>query len=79
MATDLISYDDARNSAFDNVLHKKTKDTQGGIRAMMGKNSSANAAASDEYFQFWDNKKAEDEIEAIRQERTDNYASLTRQ
>lgn len=78
-STDVISYDEAKNSAFDNVLHKQSKNSQGGIRAMMSKNSTANGAASDEYFQFWDNKKAEDEVEAIRQERTDNYASLTRQ
>jgi sterol 24-C-methyltransferase len=75
----LISYDEAKNSAFDNVLHRKSKEAKGGMRAMMNKDSKANAAAVDEYFQFWDNKKAEDEVEAIRQERTDNYASLTRQ
>lgn len=46
---------------------------------MMSKNNAANAAASKEYFQYWDNKKAEDEVEAIRQERTDNYATITRQ
>lgn len=46
---------------------------------MMNKDNKAHAAAVDEYFQFFDNKKAEDEVEAVRQERTDNYASLTRQ
>ncbi|KAK7413844.1 Sterol 24-C-methyltransferase erg6b [Neonectria punicea] len=76
---ELISYDEAQNSAFDKVLHRKSKDNQGGIRAMINKDNAAHVAAVDEYFQFWDNKKAEDEVEATRQERTDNYASLTRQ
>ncbi|KAF4966133.1 hypothetical protein FZEAL_10685 [Fusarium zealandicum] len=77
--TQLISYDEARNSAFDNVLHRQSKESRGGMRAMMNKDNKAHAAAVDEYFQFWDNKKAEDEVEAVRQERTDNYANLTRQ
>ncbi|CAM1511866.1 Fc.00g093790.m01.CDS01 [Cosmosporella sp. VM-42] len=77
--TDLISYDEARNSAFDKVLHRESKNSRGGIRSMIQKNSAANAAAADEYFQHWDNKKAEDENEAIRQARTENYASITRQ
>ncbi|KAH6895922.1 S-adenosyl-L-methionine-dependent methyltransferase [Thelonectria olida] len=76
---ELISYDEAQNSAFDKVLHRQSKDSQGGMRAMMNKDNAAHAAAVNEYFQYWDDKKAEDEVEAIRQERTDNYASLTRQ
>ncbi|KAF7552392.1 hypothetical protein G7Z17_g4351 [Cylindrodendrum hubeiense] len=75
----LISYDEARNSAFDKVLHKQSKDSKGGISAMINKDNAAHVAAVDEYFQHWDNKKAEDEDESVRQERTDNYASLTRQ
>lgn len=78
-SSELISYDEAQNSAFDNVLHRKSKESKGGMRAMINKDNRAHAAAVDEYFQFWDNKKAEDEVEAVRQERTDNYASLTRQ
>jgi sterol 24-C-methyltransferase len=78
-STELISYDEARNSAFDKALHGKSKESRGGMRAMMNKDNKAHAAAVDEYFQFFDNKKAEDEVEAVRQERTDNYASLTRQ
>ena len=46
---------------------------------MINKDNKAHAAAVDEYFQYFDNKKAEDEVQAVRQERTDNYASLTRQ
>lgn len=79
MTTELISYDEAKNSAFDKVLHRQSKDSKGGMRAMMNKDNAAHAAAVDDYFQYWDDKKAEDEVEAIRQERTDNYASLTRQ
>ncbi|KAF7559942.1 hypothetical protein G7046_g4210 [Stylonectria norvegica] len=77
--TDLISYEEAKNSAFDNVLHRESKNSQAGIRAMMNKDSTAHAAAVDEYFQHWDNKKAEDEVESTRADRTANYASLTRQ
>ena len=77
--TDIISYDEARDAAFDKVLHRESKKSQGGIRSMINKDSAAHSAAVDEYFQFWDNKKAEDEVEAIRQDRTENYASLTRQ
>lgn len=76
---ELISYDEARNHAFDSVLHRQSKNSKGGMRAMMNKDNRAHAAAVDEYFQYWDNKKAEDEVQAVRQERTDNYASLTRQ
>ncbi|KAJ3466107.1 hypothetical protein MRS44_006765 [Fusarium solani] len=76
---ELISYDEARNHAFDSVLHRQSKNSKGGMRAMMNKDNKAHAAAVDDYFQYWDNKKAEDEVQAVRQERTDNYASLTRQ
>ncbi|KAH7134177.1 S-adenosyl-L-methionine-dependent methyltransferase [Dactylonectria macrodidyma] len=76
---ELISYDVAKNSAFDKALHKQSKDSKGGISAMIKKDNAAHVAAVDEYFQHWDNKKAEDEVEATRQDRTDNYASLTRQ
>ncbi|KAI1322559.1 S-adenosyl-L-methionine-dependent methyltransferase [Xylariaceae sp. FL0255] len=43
------------------------------------KNSAANAVAVDEYFRHWDGKNAEDETDEIRQARTADYASLTRQ
>lgn len=76
---ELISYDQARNSAFDKVLHRDSAKGQGGIRAMMNKDKAAHSAAVDEYFQFWDNKKAEDETKEVREERTANYASITRQ
>lgn len=46
---------------------------------MMNKDNSAHVAAVEEYFQHWDDKAAENETEAVRQARTDDYASLTRQ
>ena len=46
---------------------------------MLGKNHTAHAAASQSYFQHWDKRDAKDETEAVRQSRTDDYASLTRQ
>lgn len=46
---------------------------------MMGKDNAAHAAAMQEYFQHWDNKDAKDETEDVRQSRTEDYASLTRQ
>ena len=75
----LISAQDARNSAFDHALHRGSTQSQGGLSAMMNKNGAAHAAAVQDYFQHWDDKRAEDETETIRQSRSDNYASLTRQ
>lgn len=75
----LLSAKDARNSAFDKVLHGGSSESRGGLRAMMGKDREANEAAVKEYFQHWDNKSAQDETEAVRQARTDDYATITRQ
>ena len=75
----LISFDDSRNSAFDKVLHRGSIQSQGGLRAMMNKNSLAHVAASQEYFRYWDDQKAEEETEDIRAERSQNYATITRQ
>lgn len=74
----VISAEQMRNSTFDSALHKNSSKSQGGLRAMMNKNSAANTAAVDEYFQHWD-KKADEETEAIREARKTDYASLTRQ
>lgn len=76
---ELISADQVKKNAFDHALHGKSGKAQGGISSMMGKSSAANAAAIDEYFQHWENKKAEDETAETRQARTADYASLTRQ
>lgn len=46
---------------------------------MMGKSNDAHVAAVEEYFQHWDGKEAENETDDIRQARTADYASLTRQ
>uniref|UniRef100_A0A8H7K823 Sterol 24-C-methyltransferase n=1 Tax=Bionectria ochroleuca TaxID=29856 RepID=A0A8H7K823_BIOOC len=78
-AQEVISHDEVRRHAFDAVLHRHSNKNQGGLSAMRQKNSAANAAASKEYFQYWDDKKAEDETAEARQERTDNYATITRQ
>ncbi|KAK2594490.1 Delta(24)-sterol C-methyltransferase [Conoideocrella luteorostrata] len=75
----LISLNDARNSAFDKILHGGSSQSLGGLRAMMGKDSYANEAAVQDYFRHWDNKTAQDETETVRKSRTDDYASLTRQ
>jgi sterol 24-C-methyltransferase len=77
--TEVISHEEARRHAFDTVLHRASGKAEGGVRALVGKNGQAYSAASKEYFQYWNDKKAEDETESIRQERTDNYATISRQ
>ncbi|KAK8045098.1 hypothetical protein PG993_005122 [Apiospora rasikravindrae] len=76
---ELITADMAKMSAFDNALHRNSNKTQGGLRAMMNKNSAAQNVAVEQYFQHWDDKKAEDETEDIRQARTADYATISRQ
>ncbi|KAH9903604.1 S-adenosyl-L-methionine-dependent methyltransferase [Xylariomycetidae sp. FL2044] len=76
---ELITAENARNSAFDHALHRDSGTTKGGLRAMMSKDHAARDAAMGEYFRHWDDKKAEDETDVIRQTRTEDYASLTRQ
>ncbi|KAK4085295.1 uncharacterized protein Triagg1_285 [Trichoderma aggressivum f. europaeum] len=75
----LLPADQARNMAFDKILHKNSSTSQGGLRAMINKDNEAHKAAVVEYFQHWDDKKAEDETEDVRQSRVIDYASLTRQ
>lgn len=75
----LLPANQAKNMAFDRVLHKNSSNSQGGLRAMVNKDNEAHKAAVVEYFRHWDDKKAEDETEAVRQARVDDYASLTRQ
>lgn len=77
--TQIISHDEARRHAFDAVLHRQSNKSVGGVSALVGKDTKAYEAASKEYFQYWDDKKAEDETEQVRQERTDNYTTITRQ
>ncbi|KAH7014244.1 S-adenosyl-L-methionine-dependent methyltransferase [Microdochium trichocladiopsis] len=78
-SSQLITAEQARNSAFDHALHGTSGSGQGGLKAMMSKDNSARKAAMDQYFQHWDDKKAEDETAEVRKARTDDYASLTRQ
>lgn len=75
----LITAEDAKNSAFDSILHGSSNNAKGGLRAMVGKDTDANSAAIKQYFQHWDDKRVEDETDEVRQARTDDYASLTRQ
>lgn len=75
----LITSEQARNSAFDHALHGTSGTGQGGFKAMMSKDNGARKAAMEQYFQHWDDKKVEDETAEVRQVRTDDYATLTRQ
>lgn len=79
VSQELISAEQVKKNSFDSVLHQSTGKSQGGIKSMIGKNNEAHSAAVDQYFQHWDGKKAEDETDEIRQARTADYASLTRQ
>lgn len=76
---ELISVEDIQRNSFEKVLHQRTGQSLGGIMSMIGKNSDAHSAAVDQYFQHWDGKKAEHETDEVRQARTADYASLTRQ
>ncbi|KAK8069512.1 Sterol methyltransferase [Apiospora phragmitis] len=76
---ELITADIAKMSAFDNALHRNSNKAQGGLRAMMNKNSAAQNVAVEQYFQHWDDKKAEDETEEIRKARTADYTTISRQ
>ncbi|RYP91271.1 hypothetical protein DL770_002589 [Monosporascus sp. CRB-9-2] len=55
----------ARDATFEKVLHKESSSAVG-MLAMVKKNHEAQQAASDDYFQHWDNKTAEEETEEIR-------------
>ncbi|KAJ6445356.1 sterol 24-C-methyltransferase [Purpureocillium lavendulum] len=74
----LLPADQAKNSAFDGILHRNSNKSQGGLRAMINKDNAAHVAAVEEYFHHWD-KSAEQETEDARQARTKDYASITRQ
>lgn len=76
---DLITADHAQMSAFDTALHRGSTKAQGGLRAMMNKDSAAQNVAMNEYFHHWDDKKPENETKEIREARTADYASITRQ
>ncbi|KAF2771217.1 ERG6, Delta(24)-sterol C-methyltransferase [Teratosphaeria nubilosa] len=67
-----------RDAAFKKALHGKTGEGRKGFAAMLGKDHQAQKEAVDEYFKHWDNKSSAGETEAIRKERRDEYATLTR-
>ena len=67
------------NSAFDSLLHRATAEKDEGIAAILKKDHRAQKAASEDYFRHWDDKTPQQETEVDRAERSDEYASLTRQ
>lgn len=70
--------DHERDAAFASAMHGSSAQDQGGIRAMMGKNTDAQKAAVADYFKHWDDKSAGEETEETRKARRDEYATLTR-
>lgn len=59
--------DHSRDAAFNKAMHKDSSNAEGGFRAMMKKDKSAQKAAVEEYFKHWDNKAAKDETDADRE------------
>ncbi|TGO47781.1 hypothetical protein BOTNAR_0506g00010 [Botryotinia narcissicola] len=76
--TKLENEDHSRDAAFNKAMHKDSSSAEGGFRAMMGKDSSAQKAAVDEYFKHWDDKAAKNETKEDRDARVAEYATLTR-
>ena len=70
--------DHGRDAAFGKLLHGKSTESRGGIRAMRGKDAAAQKAAVEQYFKHWDNKAAAVETDEVRKARRDEYATLTR-
>lgn len=56
----------AGEMTFENIMHKRTAETEAGFSAMLKKDKEAQQVAVDEYFQHWDNKEAKDETEETR-------------
>lgn len=65
----LENEDHSRDAAFNKAMHKDSSNAEGGFRAMMKKDKSAQKAAVDEYFKHWDNKAAKNETDADREVR----------
>lgn len=63
----LETEDHSRDAAFSRAMHKDSSNAEGGFRAMLKKDKSAQKAAVDEYFKHWDNKNAKDETENDRE------------
>jgi sterol 24-C-methyltransferase len=71
--------DHNRDLQFAKALHGDSGKNAQGIGALMSKSKDAQKAAVDEYFKHWDNKPADEETDATREERRDQYATLTKQ
>jgi sterol 24-C-methyltransferase len=63
----LETEDHSRDAAFNRAMHKDSSNAEGGLRAMIKKDKTAQKAAVDEYFKHWDNKAAKDETDADRE------------
>jgi len=74
----LEAEDHSRDAAFKKAMHGKSAEERTSFLAMLKKDKTAQAAALDEYFKFWDGKEAGVETEDDMKERVGSYASLTR-
>lgn len=68
-----------QHTTFENIMHKKTAQTDAGFSAMLKKDNEAQRAAVADYFHHWSDKTAHTETDADRFTRKADYASLTRQ
>ena len=59
--------DHRRDADFNKAMHGQSATASGGIAAMFSKNKDAKAAALDEYFKHFDDKKAEGETDKDRE------------
>lgn len=62
--TKLEGEDRVRDAAFNKAMHGKSSTEKTAFMAMLQKDKSAQSAAVDEYFKFWDGKGAGKETEA---------------
>lgn len=70
--------DHKRDAAFKAAMHGKSAQEGSHFMAMLKKDPQAQKAAVDAYFKHWDNKAAASETEKDREERREEYATLTR-
>jgi len=66
----------SQDKEFAKAMHGNGKN--GGFRAVVGKDREAHSAAVDGYFRHWDNRDAETQTEADKQERLEDYSTLTK-
>lgn len=65
-----------KDKAFAKAMYGDAK--TGGFRAVVGKNRDAHEAAVDGYFKHWDNRDAETQTEEDKQNRLNDYSTLTK-